>query len=125
MLEDLEATIEATFQEAGVREKFQEDVAAWSKKRGPVKYFDVSAWLKVCVDRWRLIESSRPDLVMRDTEVLDIGTGFGYFPVVGRHLFDMKSIEATDAPGVLCEPRPPRHSRQSRQAHHGTNAPRS
>jgi len=67
---------------------------------GAGKYFDVRRWLPGSVMRWNAIQLKRPDLVTPDTAVLDISTGFGYFPLVGMHLFGINSIDATDAPGV-------------------------
>jgi hypothetical protein len=68
-------------------------------KSGPVKYLNVEAWLKACFDRWNVIKDYDERFASANSSALDIGTGFGYFPFVGKHLFGVDT-EATEVYGV-------------------------
>lgn len=98
---DLETFVETNPLWKALESRFRDLIADLAKDpAGAGKYFDLHQWLPNSVARWATIKRYRPHLVTPDTTALDISTGFGYFPLAGKHLFGVKSIDATDAPGV-------------------------
>jgi hypothetical protein len=66
-------------------------------KKSSTKYFNTHIWLKVVKQRWAELEG----VVTPESTVLDIGTGFGYFPLYGLHHNKAAVIEAVDMPDEL------------------------
>lgn len=100
-LEDLKRRIESHADWTIVQSMIEtSDEPRVKVKRGPIKYLNVESWLNVCLDRWNAIKDYDDRLVCADSSALDIGTGFGYFPFVGRECFNVDT-EATEVDGVI------------------------
>ena len=84
-------TIETTPGWTEMQKKYQTN-----ERRGPNKYFGAHAWIKKDLKRWE--ELDQAGLITPNLKVLDIGSGFGYFAIVGMAYTGSNCIELADVP---------------------------